>query len=121
KKTVASFAPSLNALLEEAEQAVISDVEAPEETPVKNPEDDVFKLQEESPAEADTFQPEEEKILDIDSFSQSGGMMNFNTGIRARAAGAPPQPQGKKKKNGSDFDWDELIAENNAAKKKKRK
>ena len=47
-------------------------------------------------------------------------MMNFNTGIRARAVGNPQQQQ-KKKKGGDGFDWNEFVAENNAAATKKKK
>ena len=119
-KNIASMAPDLSALLAEAEQAVIEkETPAPAPKPAE-PDIDIFNLQEAPAKEADKFQPEEEKILDIDSFSQSGGMMNFSTGIRARAAGGPP-PQQKKKKGGDGFDWDELVAENNAATKKKKR
>ena len=109
-KPVASMASSLNDLLAEAEQSVGQKA--------ADPALDLFNIQEQPPASESTFQPEKEEIMDIDSFSRSGGMMAFNTKIQARATNPPQQ---KKKKGGDDFSWDDLVAENNAANRKKKK
>ncbi|MBD5143723.1 MAG: hypothetical protein HDT22_09000 [Ruminococcus sp.] len=116
-----SIMPDMSSLLGaiEEEQRQISE-SAPVQENINN-NDDVFNLEEKQPESADKFQPEEEQILDIDSFSQSG--IGFNTTIRARAAGT--QSKSGKKKNNDEFnfnEWaDETIEERNKKKKKNKK
>ncbi|MDE7094526.1 MAG: hypothetical protein K2O52_06420 [Oscillospiraceae bacterium] len=115
-----SIMPDMSSLLGAIEE---EQRQSSESAPVQEKinSDDVFNLEEKQPESADKFQPEEEQILDIDSFSQSG--IGFNTTIRARAAGT--QSKSGKKKNNDEFnfnEWaDETIEERNKKKKKNKK
>lgn len=109
KKTAFSIMPDMSSLLGEIENSVtLEEQKISEPAPVQeNNNNDVFSLDEKQPESADTFQPEEEQILDIDSFAQKG--VAFNTGIRARATGTPNKPN--KKKNNDAFDLNEWANE----------